>query len=263
MPPTFPDAPRVELKQPPLELVVCQVRFPLVLGLMNHQPPEPFHREVRTLYPVAKRAPSGPSVAGHGERASQPFFWVFTDKDDIWTVSLGVDSLALETRRYPSFEQFVERFLALADVARRVYAIELREQIGLRYQDRLCKSIQPFLPGDWPRLIRPQLLPLRDFCGLNDPQMSHTETRFFFAGNRMLTVRSAFFDRGYPGFEEDTLFLDFDCYTEKRRDWDGMKADLLEFKRITYNAFRWATAGFGDCFEVSKQEPASERGESV
>ena len=47
MPPTFPRVERIELQDPPLELVVCQMRFPIALGLVNNQPPEAFHRAIR------------------------------------------------------------------------------------------------------------------------------------------------------------------------------------------------------------------------
>lgn len=260
MPPTFPNMPRVELKQSPLELVVCQLRFPLVLGLAANQPPEQFHKEIRSLYPVTRHGQTGqvPIEAASASvlRMSQAGFWVFEDKDGVWTVSLGVDFLSLETRQYRTFDEFVTRFLDLTALAARLYGIEIRERLGLRYQDRVSKSNLPFLPGDWSSRIRPELLPLRVFCGQGDPQMIHVESRFFFGGDRLLTIHTAFFDRGFPGFEEDQFILDFDCYAERRSSMHGIREDLLEFKRIAYNAFRWAIGSLIDFFEPAARPDA-------
>jgi uncharacterized protein (TIGR04255 family) len=249
MPPTFPTAERIELQNPPLELVVCQVRFPIVLGLANNQPPEAFHRAIRADYPATRR---GHRAEAHAliEASAEPFvrtskstFWVFEDKDGHWTVSLGAEFLALETRRYRQFNEFVERFLRLTGLAAETYGITLRDRLGLRYLDQVGHARQPFLPQGWTAAINPELLPLRRFCGEGEPQMNHFQTRFSFAPKQMLSLGIALFDRGFPGADEDTLILDFDCFSEHRDTLDGIRDDLFRFKEVTYNAFRWA---FGD-----------------
>jgi uncharacterized protein (TIGR04255 family) len=247
MPPTFPTAERIELRNPPLELVVGQIRFPIVLGLVNNQSPEAFHKAIRADYPITKRGHHAAAlVEASGEQhvlTSKPNFWVFEDKDAQWTVSLGAEFLALETRRYRQFDEFVGRFLALTDLAAKTYGIELRERLGLRYIDRVSHSRQPFLPPDWTAAVNPDILPLRRFRGEGEPQVNHIEARFSFGPKRMLTLHAGLFDAGFPGIDEDMLLLDFDCYAEHRDNLDGIRGDLFHFKEVTYNAFRWA---FGD-----------------
>lgn len=247
MPPKFPPAERIELQNPPLELVVGQMRFPIILGLVNNQSPESFHQTIRADYPVTKRGHQGAAlIEASGEPhflTSKSSFWVFEDKDSYWTVSLGADFLSLETRQYRKFDEFVQRFLTLTNLAATTYGIELRERLGLRYIDRVSCARQPFLPSDWTTAVNPDILPFRRFREEGEPQMNHVEARFSFGPKRMLALNAGFFDCGFPGIDEDTLLLDFDCYTEQRDNFDGIQSDLLLFKEVTYNAFRWA---FGD-----------------
>jgi uncharacterized protein (TIGR04255 family) len=248
MPPTFPKADRIELQHPPLELVVCQLRFPVALGLVNNQPPEVFHRAIRAEYPVTRiRHQTEALVDASGDpqirASSKTTFWVFEDKDTRWTVSLGADFLSLETRQYRQFDDFVRRFLELTKVAVDTYGIAFRDRLGLRYVDRVSRSRQAALPPDWTGRINPELFPLRRFRGEGEPQMNQVTARFFFAPKRMLTVNAGFIERDFPGIAEDELILDFDCFAEQRSSLDGIREDLFAFKDMTYNAFRWA---FGD-----------------
>lgn len=247
MPPLFPTAERIELQNPPLELVVGQIRFPIILGLVNNQSPESFHRTIRANYPVAKRGRQAAAlIEASGEPrvlTSKSNFWLFEDKDSHWTVSLGADFLSLETRRYRQFDEFVGRFLELTKIAAETYGIELRERLGLRYIDRVSRARQPFLPADWAAHVNPDILPLRRFRGEGESQMNHVAAQFSFGPKRMLTLNAGLFDGGFPGIDEDMLILDFDCYAEQRDKLDGIRDDLFQFKEATYNAFRWA---FGD-----------------
>jgi uncharacterized protein (TIGR04255 family) len=249
----FPTAERIELQNPPLELVVGQIRFPIILGLANNQSPEAFHRTIRADYPVTKRGHQASAlIEASGEPhvlTSKLSFWLFEDKDSHWTVSLGADFLSLETRRYRQFDEFVRRFLALTDLAAKTYGIELRERLGLRYIDQVSRARQPFLPPDWTAAVNPDILPFRRFRGEGEPQMNHVEARFSFGPKRMLALNAGLFDRGFPGTDEDMLILDFDCYTEQRDNLDGIRSDLFLFKEVTYNAFRWA---FGDLIRFFK-----------
>ncbi len=252
MPPAFPNAERIELKVPPLELVVCQLRFPTILDLVSGQPPTEFQRRVRTRYPVA-----GPQhiemvlpeiQTGATARRVLSTIWRFEDRESAWTVSIGADFLALETKQYRRFEEFISRFMDVVGKIREVYSVELRERLGLRYMDRIDRQRQPALPPDWPAQVRPEIIPLRGIRGPHEPQMSNLETRFTFA-DRILAVRSLYVDNGFAGATADALVLDFDCYSEGRASLEGIEELLLQFRQIAYNAFRWAVGDLLQHFE--------------
>jgi uncharacterized protein (TIGR04255 family) len=254
MPPAFPKADRIELKSPPLELVVCQVRFPTILELAGGQPPAEFQRRIRNSFPVARPHYSGIAMGvqpGGAAQAALAMVWRFDDREADWTVSLGADFLALETKQYKRFEDFIGRFLDLLGELRQMYPIELRERLGLRYLDRIDRLKNPKLPPGWPSLVRSEVIPLRSVRGPNEPQMSSLETRLTF-GDHILAVRSSYVDNGYAGATADQLFLDFDCYTEHRDSLEGMESSLREFREIAYNAFRWAIGDLFRFFETAE-----------
>lgn len=254
MPPAFPEAERIELKEPPLELVVCQLRFPTVVALAANQPPEELQRRLRTSYPVAGREHTARVEMGFGTapQTSTSTIWRFEDRASQWTVSLGQDFLALETRSYRRFEEFIERFMGVFGTLRELYTIELRERLGLRYLDRISCERQPQLPPNWPERIRQEMIPLRGLRGPSVTQLGNLEARFAF-GDNFLAVRSFFLDNGFAGTPRDELILDFDCYTDQRGELEGI-ADLLRtFRQHNYNAFRWAMSGLLDCFERAEE----------
>jgi len=247
--PTFPVSERVELKAPPLELVVCQLRFPAVLAL-EAQPPVEFQKGMKKDYPVAHR----PQAATLGLRPEPGFqlslskYWAFEDKESKWTVSLGHNFLSLETKHYRRFEEFLDRFRSILKFACELYPIELRERLGLRYVDRISRSREPRLPADWSNKVRSEIIPLRSLRAEGESQLANLETRFV-KGDRVLAIRSAYVDGGFPGASEEELVLDFDCYTEKRAELNGLDEILRSYRAELYNAFRWALKDMFTAYE--------------
>lgn len=148
MPPAFPEAARIELKAPPLELVVCQVRFPTILELAGGQTLRVSAR-ARSAYPVTRTQQTSAVVElqpGPGPHTTLSTIWRFDDRESAWTVTLGTDFLALETKRYQRFDDFIGRFMDVLSWVREIYSVELRERIGLRYIDRINRQQQERLP---------------------------------------------------------------------------------------------------------------------
>jgi len=254
MPPRFPEAERIELKAPPLELVVCQLRFPTILDLAAGQPPGELQRRVRAIYPITRpQQHTGMVLEAQSGAIAMPrpalsAVWRFDDRQSVWTVSLGADFLAIETKQYRRLEEFISRFMEVFGHVRDIYPIDLRERLGLRYLDHIDRQRQPRLPPNWPALIRPDVIPLRSVRSPNEPQMSNLESRFTF-GDHILAIRSFYVDSGFAGANADELVLDFDCYTESRAELEGIEALLREFRQIAYNAFRWSVGTLLDYFE--------------
>jgi uncharacterized protein (TIGR04255 family) len=241
MPPQFPVVERVELRKPPLELVVCQLRFPTLLELAGNQPPLEFQRRIADSYPIAhrKRQSELELTSDSGPRMSVSQFWSFETAESDWLVSLGTTWLALEAKRYRMFDEFVARFLTIVGHATELYRLRVQDRLGLRYIDRISKNQFPELPDNWLDLIRQDLIPLRGLRGAGDAIVSNVESRLCF-GNRFLTIRCGFVDATFPGANCDELTLDFDCFTEQRAPLDTLEAQLRDFKSLSYNAFRWA-----------------------
>ena len=240
MAPNFPEVNRIELIASPLELVICQLRFPLVLGLSTGAPPEAFHKRIADKYPiVTRRQITSVEIGEAGVKGMASFLWAFEDKNGNWTVSLAPNFLSIETKKYTRFEEFVARFLEVMGIVREMYDVKLQERLGLRYVDHFSKAIQPNLPDHWITLIRPELIPMRSLKAAEEKQHASFESRFS-RRDFILAIRGVYLEKGFPGVTTDELVLDFDCYTEARADFDGVEKALLEYRSHSYLAFRWA-----------------------
>ncbi len=251
--PTFE---RVELQSPPLQLVVCQVRFPPILKLAAGQPPDEFQAGLKELYPVSSRDETIEITGGPGQPPRLFRHWKFEDKDSNWTVTLGDTFVSLETARYSRFRDFLDRFEQMLDLARRLYPIELRERLGLRYIDRISKEVNPALPDDWLQKVQSDLLPLRALKGDGQAQKGQFESRFA-DGSCIVTIRSSFVEAGFAGADCDAFVLDTDCYSPQRADVSGIRECLERFKVTAYNIFRWAIGDLHDCFALREESAAS------
>jgi uncharacterized protein (TIGR04255 family) len=248
--PAFPDAQRLELVNSPLELVVCQLRFPMVLALAGGQPPEEFGRRVQGTYPVAKKKQTvNFEIVGESAVQKSSVTWVFEDQDSEWTVSLASNFVALEAKKYVRFADFLERFEQVLQITREAFQVQLMERLGLRYVDHLSRTLQPRLPENWTSQINGAILPARPMRAEGEAQTANLETRFAM-GDSLLAIRSVFVEKDFPGVTEDELILDFDCYSEKRRNLDGVRAELERFRTESYKAFRWAIGDLIQYFEV-------------
>lgn len=248
--PAFPDVPRLELVNSPLELVVCQLRYPMVLSLAGGQAPEAFGQRVQDAYPVAnKKQTTSVEIVGESAVQKSTVTWVFEDQESQWTVSLASNFVALETKKYVRFADFLERFEHILALTRETYQVQLMERLGLRYVDHLSRVLQPQLPENWTEQINGAILPARAMRLPGEPQNANLETRFV-TGDFILAMRSVFVEKGFPGIVNDELILDFDCYNEKRRSLDNVADALERFRSESYKAFRWAIGDLIHHFEV-------------
>jgi uncharacterized protein (TIGR04255 family) len=63
--------------------------------------------------------------------------WRFQDRDKVWRVSVGPSFLALETLKYSSRKDFLDRTDSLIEALRKTINPQLATRVGLRYLDRL------------------------------------------------------------------------------------------------------------------------------
>ncbi|MBL8898772.1 MAG: TIGR04255 family protein [Planctomycetes bacterium] len=128
----------VPLERAPLELVIAQVRFPLVAAISTLPFLAPFQEAIRTEYPILReeqierRVGAGPN--GRNEFATA---WSFHATDSAWRVVLTSDFLALETRRYTSRSDFLARFERLIAALRQLLGSTTVQRLGVRYIDRI------------------------------------------------------------------------------------------------------------------------------
>ncbi|HTQ86722.1 MAG TPA: TIGR04255 family protein, partial [Candidatus Solibacter sp.] len=129
-PTPFPEAERVIYAKNPLELVICQFRFPAILKISS-EPPAEFQESLRKGYPLFREVP--PLDLGTGLPAELANIlgkllpnpssraYEFSSEDGTWQFTLTQDSLALACKSYRRWEDFKESLLSALDPLQKIY----------------------------------------------------------------------------------------------------------------------------------------------
>jgi uncharacterized protein (TIGR04255 family) len=157
----LPDVPHVVFKQPPLALALCQVRYNSILSVTNPSFVATFQKAIQDQYPIVTSAPlqeigvQVENVTGEVniQQGSPSLRWQFADTEDNWRVVLTPDYLAIETRTYKHFNDFLDRLRKALDALIQYIQPTSGIRLGLRY-------VNEFRPGhmDWSKVIRKELL---------------------------------------------------------------------------------------------------------
>src|SRR5690348_7017136 len=100
----------VPLEPAPLVKVIAQLRFPPVLSIAHDNYIGSFQERVRGRYPVLRPEMNIEALIGpEGVQQQQTRVWRFHDVDDAWSVVLSTGFVALETVRYTSRDDFIDR----------------------------------------------------------------------------------------------------------------------------------------------------------
>ncbi len=133
--------PEILLSKAPLVCVVAQVRFPPILSILRAESVVDFQEALRADYPHLHRDGVESIEIGPGQQpnVSAQVIWRFSDQRQSapWRVSLGIDFVALETRRYGNRDDFVDRLRAVLGSVEKCFSPAEAQRLGLRYIDRL------------------------------------------------------------------------------------------------------------------------------
>lgn len=154
--------PRLHLPHSPLVAVLFQVRFAAVLQIADAVP-EIQDRLRGAGYPVFQEQPRA-EVSGDPEvrfSVATKMRWLFSDRTQQQTITLTPEFVALQSRRYQSFDVFVKDLEAILSIVTEVADIGLYERFGLRYvnqivpkqQEQLSQYLVPALAGVSPETL--------------------------------------------------------------------------------------------------------------
>jgi hypothetical protein len=192
------------LKNAPLTLVICQVRFPRQVGL-GEGDVRPIQSAIADRYPVVQVGRSANLVLGPAGVApvseAEPIFH-FCSEDEAWTLTLTPSSASLETNAYLDFSDFLSRWVETVGVVLDVLRVRRQDRIGLRYVNELPCPLRPS-PEQLAELVH----------GL--VARSETDGRYV---------------------------LDFDSYddTAQPLNVEMQQRLLADFNHRTYSLFRWS-----------------------
>lgn len=229
----------VPLRRSPLREVICQVRFPPQLRIVEGAPAA-FQEHIRARFPeldtlqgvrlLAKPLAEEPLAA----KAESPIFRFLAHDGDL-LASLGMNFYALSTTAYTHWPDFLGHLLFLSKAARDVYELPHATRVGLRYINHITpQNTGTTSVSDLWDILRPELtVLLRGECWDN-PEKMGTQLSLTGEENEKLTLRTAFINEESPN-----LLLDFDYYSEGQIDLDGLSDIYNRYHDIIYSAFRW------------------------
>lgn len=128
----------VPLKSAPLVKVIAQVRFPDVTVNPDREFVSDFQKAIRKRYPRFVEEGTQNIVFGPAGISMAPsIVYRFLDASNVWRVSLTPNFMSLETRKYESGNDFVDRYRELLGHLATTVAPSHVARIGIRYVDQV------------------------------------------------------------------------------------------------------------------------------
>jgi uncharacterized protein (TIGR04255 family) len=250
---TLPRYEPEQLKNAQLALVVAQIRFPPVLSIQTDDKSLARLQDLlRDRYPylsIGQQLGLNIGLQGVEQQQAMGKIYQFADADREWMVSLTVNSVALEARRYTDYDDFSERIMRLMAAVKDIYRIQVRQRIGLRYINEI-RHPEASTITDWTPLLRHELLGLAANSDIAPAIKSSAQELSLNLPDGALTIRHGYLERGTtvaplpgdaPGDEGPFYLLDLDAFDEQNQNLDDRTLDKLfrSYNYTLFQLFRW------------------------
>jgi uncharacterized protein (TIGR04255 family) len=244
----FPKVKRIIYKRNFLDTVICQVRFPPILKI-DTETPAAFQEEVRSLYPhltesselLYIRVEPSPSPAEDFQQIRGPRDtknYAFASEDEKWKVNLTRNSLALSTKDYIRWEDFIERFEKALKAFVGIYEPTSFTRVGLRYIDVIVRSKLGLEGVDWGELIQDYISGVLVVDSIKDEIRSYENTfQVALEGEGLVRVMTKTVQSSESG--EHCYVIDSDFFSNRRIKHEEVFPVLNSFHACALNLFRW------------------------
>lgn len=236
----------VPLRDAPLVRVIAQLRFPAILAIEQRDFVAPFQEVIRRRYSVLRQEQTQEIVLGPGgvATAKPQVAWRFSDAEGHWRVSLTPEFLALETTKYKSRADFVDRLKSLAEALEKHVEPSQLDRLGVRYIDRITGDAV----DDIAKLVRDEVRGITGTIAATHAVHALSESMFELPDARVL----ARWGRLPPGatvdpaaiepVEEKSWILDLDMFSAAQMPFtvERVVAEVERYAERIYTIFRWA-----------------------
>lgn len=240
MPIQFPAVEEVPLATPPLDEVVCQVRFPSILRIAQEEPAE-FQELIRKRFPgfekqhsfQLKLALPGNPAASTAEL--QPIIFTFTNAGEQTQAVLSPGFYAVSAKKYSGWRAFLKDLQVVHSAVVDTYEPAYATRVGLRYINRLTlentetttrEGLFDLTRAELTATLRGQIWEsvegMLGIVNFADPPAQ-------------LNLRYGLeVDESVPSF-----LLDFDYFEEGQIDLSEVLGRCGQYHETIYHAFRW------------------------
>ena len=247
----FPNTPREEYRENPIEEVICQFRFPPILKIGTTTPAE-FQDQIRTQFPLYQPQDALPpipdqvrgilsQVGMENLLGSQlPRVHQFATEDGASTVSLQTDFIALRVTDYERWDAFRELFESVEGNFKLLYEPQFYSRIGLRYRDVIIRENLGLDSVPWSELLNGDLVGLlrHDRSTLITQSVAAVQMELTEINNAHLTLQYGL--QAQTEQSPSVYFIDTDIAIEQRTEPDDVFSLLNQFNRAAGDIFRWA-----------------------
>jgi uncharacterized protein (TIGR04255 family) len=131
------------LSKAPLERVIAQIRFPVILRIEDKSAVSKFQEAIRQHYPVLQEMQSQTVQiqVGPGAPIALPSvsrIWQFSDASGTWKITLARDAVSIETTSYESRGDLLGRWDIAIKALNEAFHPDIVLRIGMRYIDRVA-----------------------------------------------------------------------------------------------------------------------------
>lgn len=235
----FPEVDDIRLEKPPLNKVICQVKFPTILKIVEKTPSD-FQEIVRNKFPKFE-SQVGVSIKisaeGFETQAPQPSekSYRFLSKDGNEQVTLRSDFYALTDENYTSWKSFYDNLELVHKAVIESYQIPFATRIGLRFINEFSyKNTDLETVESLVGIFNPELISLMKTECWDNPEELITN----------ITIRdnddSMKLRIGFKTEPEPSMLLDIDVYTNEELEEFDILGRLMLYHDYIYRAFRWS-----------------------
>lgn len=236
----FTEHPRVIYKSNPLDEVITQARFSRILRLEEETPAE-FQERIKDKYPVLIQKESvSMDVFADEEVAKKTItpIYEFSSREGDWTLVLSSEFLALTTKNYTQWEEFIGRFEEALGFFIEIYNPNFYSRLGLRYKDLIVPSKLGLKDRPWSDLINPVCL---GFISDNDVGIENIRESLLRTlvtlDNGFVTINCSLVK--LKDSNETCYLIDSDFFTPNAVELGDARNILGSFNSEARNLFRW------------------------
>ena len=239
----------IALPGTPLELVVAQVRFPLLARAAKMEAVADFQEALGREFPLLEEEKElGITLTSEGVKPLEQTstVWRLYDRDRRWRLSLAPTFLALDTTKYDSRTAFLERLGRVLDAFASCFEPSSRSRVGVRYVNRLALRS----PDELHSLVRREVLGVAAAPQVKESgalRLGLSEA-LFRLGDESLRIRAALLPARtvvpalqLPPMEELSWALDLDMFRDDQDDFSSEQIHelCLRCSKQIYRFFRW------------------------
>jgi len=226
--------------------VLIQLKFPINAAINTPEGVSPFQVALTEHYPVMRQEQQLAVQLPQGVQSVMQL-WRLTDLEGAWAVVLGSDFVAMETSRYTSRADLLERWSVVLDalVTARL-APAVTDRLGVRYTNQI---VGDEMLSDLEQLVRPEVLGI---CNVELPEGSSfqaisSQAHFILDGMELraswgVLPPNIVMTPGIDSVDDRSWVFDIDVYAERLQAFsqENVNNDVARAAEQVHSFFRWA-----------------------